>query len=180
MERRSFLGTLGAMGTAALAGCNAVGVGSTPTRTSSPTPTAPRRKEVRMSGANAAGLLYFNPIGLYVEPGETVTWRASSGQHSTKSFHPEYGDELRIPEDAEPWYSGAVSYSTYERTFEVEGTYDYYCSIHYNHSMVGRLVVGEPGGPAEGTHTPYGRVPRAEKIVEQGTVSYSDLHTETG
>jgi hypothetical protein len=41
--------------------------------------------------------------------------------------------------------------------------------------MVGRIVAGEPGGPAEGSMPPDGEVPESQTIVDQGAVSYSDF-----
>jgi hypothetical protein len=41
--------------------------------------------------------------------------------------------------------------------------------------MVGRIVVGEPGGPAKGDMPPDGNVPESQTIVDQGAVSYSDF-----
>lgn len=180
MDRRNFLRTSTVTaGTLLVAGCSVLDAGGS-TSTPPPTPgaateTPPAGNRISMNGSNAAGQFYFGPIGLHIQSGETVRWEAASGQHSTKAFHPTYDEPLRIPEDAEPWYSGALSYSSFEHTFEVEGTYDYFCSIHYNHAMVGRVVVGDPGGPAEGAETPYGRVPSAEAIVEAGEISYGEF-----
>jgi plastocyanin len=173
VNRREFLGAAGVAAALATAGCNTGAPGgSTPTGTPTATPEAPT---ISMNGSNAAGQMYFSPVGLHVDPGTTVRWTAESGQHSTTAFHPENDNELRIPEAADPWYSAAMSYTSFEHTLEAEGTYDYYCSIHYNHGMVGRIVVGDPGGPATGTETPYGRVPAADAIVEQGAISYGDF-----
>lgn len=173
VDRRSLLRAVGAA-SVALAGCNGLNVGdrSRPEPTDTATRTADTAHRVSMNGSNAAGQFYFGPVGLHVQPGDTVEWEAASGQHSTKAFHPTYDQPQRIPDGSDPWYSGAMSYSRFEHTFEVEGTYDYFCSIHYTHAMVGRIVVGEPGGPAEGTQTPYGPVPDADRIVEEGAVSY--------
>jgi len=49
--------------------------------------------------------------------------------------------------------------------------------------MVGRTVVGSPGGPAEEGSIPDGEVPSSEAIVDQGTVAYgssSDGSGDTG
>ena len=74
-----------------------------------------------------------------------------------------------------------------EYTFEVEGTYDYYSRRHEVIGMVGRIVVGSPGGPGEqtlGYGSREGRAPifkevirafefaRAEEIVRQKTIPY--------
>lgn len=111
------------------------------------------------------------PHGLYVEPGETVTFESDVGApHSSEAY------EDRIPEGAEKWDSGIMDTGeTFEHTFEVEGTYDYFCAPHKVLGQVGRIVVGEPGGPAEETGTPdepaLGEIPSGDEIVEQGSFS---------
>jgi len=53
------------------------------------------------------------------------------------------------PEAAAPWDSGFLVKpgDTFEVTFTVEGVYDYFCLPHEAAGMVGRIVVGRPGGP---------------------------------
>ncbi|WP_132059984.1 plastocyanin/azurin family copper-binding protein [Halorussus amylolyticus] len=119
---------------------------------------------------------YFDPIGLFVEPGTTVSFVNESGAHSATAYAEGTGgaEETRIPEDAEPWNSETLTEegATFEHTFEVGGTYDYFCIPHKTLGMVGRIVVGEPGGPAEGSMPPDGDVPESQRIVEEGAVSY--------
>ncbi|WP_411965921.1 plastocyanin/azurin family copper-binding protein [Haloferax sp. YSMS24] len=109
---------------------------------------------------------YFDPIGLYVEPGTTVRFEITAGAHSATA----YAD--RIPSDARPFDSGTISEGSYEYTFEKSGTYDYYCIPHKSLGMVGRIVVGQPGGPAEETPIPDGNVPESETIVQRGSIPY--------
>ena len=91
------------------------------------------------------GVYYFNPAGLYIEVGQTVAW-VGVGRRAVTAYHPSLNNhELRIPQNAEPMGSG----STYRRTFDVEGTYDYYSPTHEYLGMVGRIIVGAPGGPGE-------------------------------
>jgi plastocyanin len=102
---------------------------------------------------------YFEPFGLYVEPGETVDFynAVSSGRAPTiTAYHPDSGNrELRIPERAKPFDSGegmAAAGRTkpgFQITFDVEGTYDYFSRYEEWAGMVGRIVVGKPGGPGE-------------------------------
>ena len=50
---------------------------------------------------------YFNPVGVWVEPGTTIRFVLGEGVHDSRSYHPSSGIELsRIPEGAEPWDSG--------------------------------------------------------------------------
>lgn len=110
----------------------------------------------------------FDPVGLHVEPGTTVRFELEEGSHSATA----YAD--RIPADAEPFDSGVIDAGSFEHTFEVPGTYDYYCIPHESMGMVGRIVVGEPGGPAEESPIPAGSVPDSERIVDAGRVSASE------
>lgn len=121
----------------------------------------------------------FDPIGLYVEPGTEVTWVNESGSHSSTAYiegNPQ-AETTRIPEEAGGWDSGILSEegAEFSHTFETEGTYDYYCTPHKSLGMVARIVVGSPGGPAEGSMPPDGDVPDSGDIVDQGSISYGDF-----
>ena len=121
---------------------------------------------------------YFDPIGVYVEPGTTVTFEIQSGAHSSTSYTTDNPSvsERRIPEGAESWDSGTISTGgSFDHTFETEGTYDYFCIPHKTLGMVGRIVVGSPGGPAEGSMPPDGDVPKSQAIVDQGSIAYDDF-----
>lgn len=100
------------------------------------------------------GQWYFDPVGLYIEKGQTVRWIGTNWGITVTAFHPDNGNhELRIPERARPFDSGVLAEGGYrdkfEWTFDVEGTYDYFSLHHEILGMVGRIVVGKPGGPAE-------------------------------
>jgi plastocyanin len=168
MRRRGFLravGTTAAIGVTATAGCGGGGDGATPTR-------GEHAVDMLTDGA-----VYFDPIGLAVEPGETVTFRNESGRHSSTAYRGEIAAGRRIPEGAEGWNGTTFTTQgkTFEHTFEVEGTYDYFCIPHKSVGMVGRIVVGDPGGPAEGSMPPDGPVPESARIVEAGAVSFSSF-----
>jgi len=109
---------------------------------------------------------YFDPIGLHVEPGTTVRFEIAAGSHSATAY------SNRIPSDATAFDSGTISEGSFEYTFEAPGTYDYYCIPHKSVGMVGRVVVGSPGGPAEDGRIPDGDVPKSDDIVEQGSIPY--------
>lgn len=153
IDRRRFLGLLGAGASAS------VGI-----------PSAASAEEVPVV---TMGNNYFNPIGLYVEPGTTVQFEIEAGSHSATTY------DDRIPSGASPFDSGVISEGTVEFTFDSQGTYDYYCIPHQSMGMVGRIVVGEPGGPAEASPIPNGEVPDSEVIVEQGAVPIDDV-ADTG
>jgi plastocyanin/uncharacterized membrane protein len=144
-NRRQFLGVLGAGAVA--------GVGITQPASAQETPV------VKM------GNNYFDPIGLHVEPGTTVRFELAAGAHSATAY------ENRIPSDASAFDSGTISSGSFEYTFETPGTYDYYCIPHKSVGMVGRIVVGSPGGPAEESSIPDGEVPDSETIIQNGAVA---------
>lgn len=173
MDRRAFLrqsGTIATAGVVALSGCSG---GDEPTETEQPT-TASDTNTVAMVTYRQD--YYFDPIGLFVEPGTTVTWELDSGEHATAAYAEgtATATETRIPEEASDWNSETLTDqgATFEHTFETTGTYDYFCLPHKSLEMVGRVVVGEPGGPAEGSMPPDGAVPESQRIVDEGAVTY--------
>lgn len=106
--------------------------------------------EVRLTSDRSGGHVAFDPVGLYVEPGQLVRWINMANVHTVTAYHPDNQKHpLRIPESAEPWDSGYLVEpgARFERRFEVPGVYDYYCMPHEAAGMVGRLVVGEVSGP---------------------------------
>jgi plastocyanin/uncharacterized membrane protein len=153
-SRRQFLGALGA-GTAATAGLSR--------------PVAAQETPVVRMGNN-----YFDPIGLYVEPGTTVRFEIAAGAHSATAY------ENRIPSDATTFDSGVISSGGFEYSFEESGTYDYYCIPHKSVGMVGRIIVGTPGGPADESPIPNGDVPESDAIVEQGAIAYGSSTGDDG
>ncbi|PSP90047.1 halocyanin [Halobacteriales archaeon QS_4_69_34] len=135
-------------------------------------------------GANSDGI-YFDPIGLFVEPGETVSFEIVGGSHSATAYHPEnpvYAGEIarRIPEGAPPWNTGSLGETGAFRNvaFQTVGTHDYYCIPHKTIPMIGRIVVGEPGGPATKAPNPDGGLPDSERIVEEGAIPHETFASE--
>ena len=111
---------------------------------------AARPVEVHMRATARGEEGWFDPVGLWVAPGQTVRWLLHHDVHTTTAYHPENdGHSLRIPERAEPWDSGFLVQpgAHFDVTFTVEGVYDYFCLPHEAAGMVGRLVVGRPSGP---------------------------------
>jgi plastocyanin len=153
MDRRTFLAVAGAGTTLGLAGCvealpfddgNAHGDGT-----------------VTMS------IDSFRPEEITVEVGTTVTWKNTSGHGHTVTAY-----EGGIPDDATYWASGGfedesaardgweadnsgVFYQgeSYEHTFEVVGTHQYFCIPHEDSGMLGFVHVEpaetEPDGDNE-------------------------------
>ncbi|MBI4444012.1 MAG: hypothetical protein HY649_11650 [Acidobacteria bacterium] len=125
---------------------------------------------IRVGLNYALGQYFFDPIGLYIPKGRKVLWEfpyATGGGGAlmgvtVTAFHPDNENhELRIPETAQPFDSGPLNEQSqgwvrFEWTFDVEGTYDFYSAGHEVLGMVGRIVVGSPGGPAEKFPPGYG------------------------
>lgn len=106
--------------------------------------------EIRLRSDARGTSVWFDPIGLLIEPGQTVRWVNESNVHTSTAYHPANDRHaLRIPEAAEPWDSGYLVEpgDRFEVTLTVPGVYDYFCAPHEAAGMVGRIVVGEPGGP---------------------------------
>jgi len=156
-------------------------VGGTATVTAASTEAAAQETTIDMNDN-----LEFVPAEAQVDPGTTVTWEnVGSIEHSVTAYEDEIPDEAEYfasgdfdsessARDAYP--DGSIGGDgTYEHTFETTGTYDYFCIPHKSLGMVGRIVVGEPGGPAEGSMPPDGDVPESQPIVDQGSVSYSSF-----
>lgn len=186
MKRRQFLSTAAGTGiasTAIVGTAAAQESDSSDPRQGSGTKEDPYIVEMRTEGSE----YLFDPVGLYVEPGDTVRWVNVSGAHSTTSYSPTNprAEVSLIPEEADPWNSGTFQEqgATFDYTFDAAGTYDYYCIPHKTLGMVARIVCGEPGGPAEGGTPPddvgAGVLPPSEKIVESKALSYPYI-PETG
>jgi plastocyanin len=106
--------------------------------------------DIRMMSDTLGTAVWFDPIGVRIEPGQTVRFIVHANVHTTAAYHPRNDHHsLRIPEGAEPWDSGFLINpgSHFEVTLTVPGVYDYFCAPHEAAGMVGRLVVGRPAGP---------------------------------
>src|SRR5437899_1669727 len=118
--------------------------------------------------------VWFDPIGLYVEPGATVRWIVRENVHTTTAYHPQNDHHpRRIPESAVAWDSGFRVHpgDHFEVTLTVPGVYDYYCRPHDAVRMLGRrrLVRGDALRPERGVRRPHcGRHPRRGTGAESG------------
>lgn len=129
--------------------------------------------EIRIARNEPFGLWYFEPLGVYLEPGQTVRWRNVHWGPTVTAYHPDYDNrELRIPEEAAPFSSGILGdeeNTSFEWRFEQEGTYDYCSRYQEVFGMVGRIVVGHPGGPGEnplGYGARQGRAPVYRQAIQ--------------
>lgn len=172
MRRRTFIATAG---TAATAGAGRT-LGQDDPRTGSGSGEDPYVVGMYTEGSD----FLYDPVGLYVDPGDTVQWVNESGSHSATAYAEgnENASTRRIPEAADSWDSTVFEEqgATYEYTFEEPGTYDYYCIPHKGLGMVGRVVCDEPGGPAEESDPPdevgSGVWPPSDAIVENLALEY--------
>ena len=105
--------------------------------------------EIYMKSDPQGSEVWFDPIGVYIEPGHTVRWISEENVHTTTAYHPRNNNHsLRIPENADPWDSGYLQPGdTFEVLLTIEGVYDYFCLPHEAAGMVGRIIVGKPIGP---------------------------------
>ncbi len=156
MRRRAFLASVGGTAvTVSVAGC--LGSGGSG--------TADDEYDIGMSTSA------FRPAEFAVAPGTTVVWKNTS-----KSTHTVTAYESGIPDEADFFASGGFestqaardgwlknsgggfsSNETYEHTFTVPGTYEYFCIPHEKTGMVGTIEVTEnatrtPKTPVTTTH----------------------------
>jgi plastocyanin len=136
VDRREFIGAGGQV----LAGL----VLATPVRGAWPSRDA---LEIRMRSDVRGERVWFDPVGVLVDPGITIRWVVEANVHTATAYHPANGDRpRRIPVGARPWDSGYLVNpgDAFEMTLTVPGVYDYYCLPHEQAGMVGRIVVGRP------------------------------------
>jgi plastocyanin len=114
--------------------------------------------------------LVFDPETIQIAPGDTVVWEnVGTIGHSVTAYEDE------IPADAAYFASGDFETESaarngypsqgdiggdgsYEHTFEVEGSYGYFCIPHEGVGMVGEVIVGGDGG-GDGGDEDAGPVP---------------------
>ena len=137
--------------------------------------------EIRMQGKADGSHVWFDPIGLHVEPGQTIRWinLDPGNSHTATAYHPKNFDHpLRMPEGAEPWNSDYLLPSeTFAVTLKVEGVYDFFCIPHEHAGMVGRIIVGRPGSPPPGGSVAQAlpdlalqAFPSVDEIIQRGIV----------
>ena len=106
--------------------------------------------QIEMRSDEDGAHVWFDPIGVLVDPGTTIRWVIKQNVHTVAAYHPGNNNHsLRIPVTARPWDSGYLVNpgDHYEVTLRVPGVYDYYCAPHEHGGMVGRIIVGEASGP---------------------------------
>src|SRR3954470_11287339 len=106
--------------------------------------------EISMRGNADGSKVWFDPMGVLVQPGQTIRWtnRDPGNAHTTTAYYPKnFEHPRRIPEGAEPWNSDCLlPNETFSVTLTVEGVYDYFCIPHEHAGMVGRIIVAQTTG----------------------------------
>ena len=90
--------------------------------------------EVQMLNTGADGVMVFEPAVLSINPGDSVTFKATNPGHNSESM------EGMMPEGAEGWQGGMGQEVTV--TFDQDGVYVYQCTPHLMMAMVGVIKVG--------------------------------------
>jgi plastocyanin len=87
----------------------------------------------------------FDPLSLTVTKGTTVTWRNTSQvthtvtDDASKASNP---SDALLPDGVQPWDSGALAPGqAFTHTFDVPGTYRYFCQPHEAAGMTATIVV---------------------------------------
>lgn len=131
--------------------------------------------------------LVFDPDSDSIEPGDTVVWEnVGTIGHSVTAYEDE------IPDEAEYFASGGFdtesaarnSYrvgdpesgdiaggETFEHTFEVEGTYRYFCVPHESAGMIASLSVGVDDGGGDGDGFEMPPVPDEARLLVVGATA---------
>ncbi|RLM54139.1 plastocyanin [Halobellus sp. Atlit-31R] len=125
--------------------------------------------------------LIFDPDSITIAPGDTIVWgNVGNIGHSVTAY------EDDIPEEAEYFASGGFDAEdparsayragvpesgdvpggdSYRHTFEVEGTYDYFCVPHEAVGMIASVDVVPGGATPEPSGPPVPSVPDAAKTL---------------
>lgn len=129
----------------------------------------------------------FEPAVVHLVEGGAVEWVVEDASHDVVAAHPDtHRNQRRIPADAEPWESGLLREGgdAFDHTFEIDGVYDYVCTVHESTGMVGSVVVGWPEEFDEepGLDTPADEYPpEARDAIERHTETVrTDLEEEYG
>lgn len=99
-------------------------------------PSGAAEHEIMMLNKGADGqTMVFEPAFLKIEPGDTVTFRATDRTHNAETI------PAMLPEGGET-FKGRIN-EEISVTFTVPGVYGYKCLPHYAMGMVGAIQVGD-------------------------------------
>lgn len=171
----------------------AVGAGGAAAAVSATSPVAAQDGEIHT--VDMTDDLIFDPDEISISPGDTIVWEnVGSIGHSVTAY------EDDIPEEAEYFASGGFdaeddarsAYTpgepdsgdipggeSYEHTFEVEGTYEYFCIPHESAGMLGTVNVG--GDAGDGSEDGGGAAPQvSERALTLGIATLFALASVLG
>ncbi len=143
-SRRGFLTGLAIAGISTLAACSSGGssgggAATTPASSGSSGGSA-NAVTVTMTNDNK-----FDPATVTIPRGGTVTWsNTSTMAHSATDDPAKAANKAnaQLPPGAQPWDSGLLNPGqTWSHTFDVAGTYKYFCVPHESLGMVGTINV---------------------------------------
>ena len=90
-------------------------------------------------------MLMFTPDTVRIKAGTTVEWRNTSLLVHTITADPDLAtlaESVQLPEGAKPFNSGNLdAKATFRHTFDVPGTYVYFCIPHEGAKMRGTVIV---------------------------------------
>src|SRR5579875_3018979 len=91
------------------------------------------------------GFESFTPATVTIKAGQAVEWRNTSPITHSVSFDPKAASnpsDVSLPPGVRPFASGDVAAGdVYLHTFDVPGTYRYFCTHHEGGGMLGTVVV---------------------------------------
>jgi plastocyanin len=106
----------------------------------SPSAAAAAAATIQMTDA-----LKFDPATVTVPRGSTVMWRNTSQVQHTVTDDPSKAAtaaDAQLPSGVQAWDSGLLDPgATFSHTFDVPGTYKYFCQPHEAAGMMGTIVV---------------------------------------
>ena len=108
-------------------------------------PAAAQSDEEPAAVVSMTNTMKYTPDTARVEVGQTVRWENSSAVMHTVTADPEeaFKDKsVALPDGASTFNSGNLApKETFEHTFEVAGTYRYFCIPHEAAGMTGTVIV---------------------------------------
>ena len=101
--------------------------------------------DARAAAVVDMGFESFTPASVTVKAGQTVEWRNTSPITHSVSFDPNAAakaGDAALPTGAQPFASGDIAAgNVYLHTFDMAGTYHYFCTHHEGGGMLGTVVV---------------------------------------
>ena len=99
------------------------------------TPVIAADHTIEMLSSSNGEMMVFKPAVLKIDPGDSVTWKATNPGHNTASI-------AEMTPDASLEWNGKIN-EELKITFTEEGVYGYKCTPHYILGMIGIIAVGD-------------------------------------